>query len=124
MSRQQSHRQKRFEEGWKRVDGLLDPKHAAIWERLLPDFEGPSELIRAALDALNGRGTAAVTGGPSRPDAPAPAATVAVRQTRQVVRVTSKPPSNVVAVPPDRRQSVVMVVEPSRPRALHKTKGK
>lgn len=49
---QRKSRKAKLEEGWKRVEAFLDPETAARWKALLPAYEGPTALVKAALERL------------------------------------------------------------------------
>lgn len=46
-------RQRKLEEGWKRVEAFLDPETAREWDRRLKAYGGPTALVKAALAALS-----------------------------------------------------------------------
>ncbi len=49
---QRESRKRKLQEGWKRVEAFLDPATAKRWAKLVKEHEGPTDLVKAALDAL------------------------------------------------------------------------
>lgn len=54
---QRESRARKLKEGWKRVEAFLDPETAKRWAKLVKskDHEGPTALVKAALDALEAK---------------------------------------------------------------------
>lgn len=49
---QRESRQRKLDEGWKRVEAFLDPETAKRWAKLVKPHGGPTALVKDALDAL------------------------------------------------------------------------
>lgn len=56
---QRESRARKLKEGWKRAEVFLDPKTAKRWKAALKNYDGPTDLVKAALDALEERASAA-----------------------------------------------------------------
>jgi hypothetical protein len=52
---QRESRKRKLQEGWKRVEAFLDPETAKRWARLVKQHDGPTALVKAALDALEAK---------------------------------------------------------------------
>lgn len=49
---QKTSRAQKLKEGWKRVEAFLDPETAKRWSKLLKSYDGPTALVKEALEAL------------------------------------------------------------------------
>ena len=52
---QRESRARKLKEGWKRVEAFLDPATAKQWAKLLKSYDGPTALVKEALDALEAK---------------------------------------------------------------------
>lgn len=52
---QRESRARKLKEGWKRVEAFLDPETAKRWAALVKKHKGPTALVKAALEALEGK---------------------------------------------------------------------